>query len=1000
DSYVNLVQQHKWFTNVSHHGLRPNLSEYTVKINQLEASLKNILRPYFQSLDAIDLFLKKDSLSIEDIMKLKRLITNYASLRYFFDYAKEKWFDILRENQIFAVPSSLIREGKNVRFVKWPASDYLLRVAKEKPQEVCDTLIMSKIPNDPSERNMLVIEDFIDIALIMPTEYACRLVKHFLREDWLHSPYFYPSFQDKSLELAMKLLEENRYEGKQIIDMFLSTKSIKRKYTNDQRFVIFNDIEDFKSNPFRNLDSNLLNKITEEFLPILFEKFPNSTFELLLKTLCDILVTYKWIDKNFYLNRKGIYSLFVSGYMNIPSTSWMRSIEEAMGNREHLDPRARIAVEIARGLLEFENNPIKLKQCVNIFAKYHFPVINRLELWTYSRFPTIFKKKIDSSIIKYFDNYELYHEHYDLIKYCFSSRRQSVKSNYLKKLKAVENQKIREYKKLGYSQEDIDKDFRGWKLRCYEPIEKYLPKKEREWFRDQIQSGYRVPFPGFLYEIKVTRNYQHGIDIGLSLTMSPQQIVDMIYQYIHSDKYGGYDEITASRFKEAIKNKPYAFSLLSREIRELNLEYCYQYISALDEAVYSKKHISWNNILSLCSHLLKHGTPFYKYSPRVGNAIASLIINGLASDKPIPFKNRRKIWTIIKLMVNISLKEDELSFLENDKEIRQEYSYLVSNSNVGSAVELLLKYIIWCYDNLNKKSVLIEEGRKLLDEVVRTAKNLGTLGPICFYLNTLIIIDKNWTRQNLDKILIPKSDNKVLYYALWECYFVMNRCVPDVFDFLFPWLEKRVEDLKNDPKSVRKSLATRNLIVYITQAYLFEFKKSELLLNVFLSSAPRDLKSLFISEIGVVLQRRKEGLRYNFKIQKIQQIWERSELQDYPELMNWFVNSPFNKRVSLLLLRKFLEKNQNNFEVFQSDMLLFDSVVRELKNYVNESTVPALKCIGVLSKIANKKGLLVNIKDIVFEAINIVLKVDSKARIEIDEIRDFYGRCGFTEFRT
>ena len=203
DSYKNLVELHAWFTNVSHHGSFPNDSEYSNKINQLQASLRAILRPYFQSLDEIDLLLKRDSLTIEDIMKLKNLITNYASLKYFFERAKEKWFPILRKNKIFLVPSGLIREGKNVRFVKWPASGYLLRVAKEKPKEVYEVLTVCNIPDDSLKRNILVLEDFLDIALIMPIEYACKLVRHFLKKDWFYSPYFYPYFQSiqlKSLE--------------------------------------------------------------------------------------------------------------------------------------------------------------------------------------------------------------------------------------------------------------------------------------------------------------------------------------------------------------------------------------------------------------------------------------------------------------------------------------------------------------------------------------------------------------------------------------------------------------------------------------------------------------------------------------------------------------------------------------------------------------------------------------------------------------------------------
>jgi DNA-directed RNA polymerase delta subunit len=73
--------------------------------------------------------------------------------------------------------------------------------------------------------------------------------------------------------------------------------------------------------------------------------------------------------------------------------------------------------------------------------------------------------------------------------------------------------------------------------------------------------------------------------------------------------------------------------------------------------------------------------------------------------------------------------------------------------------------------------------------------------------------------------------------------------------------------------------------------------------------------------------------------------------------------------------------------------------MQELKNYVVEESTTTLKCIRLLSNIANKKGLLLNIKDIVYESINLIKTEDSEIRNAIQDIKDFYGRCGFTEFR-
>jgi len=73
--------------------------------------------------------------------------------------------------------------------------------------------------------------------------------------------------------------------------------------------------------------------------------------------------------------------------------------------------------------------------------------------------------------------------------------------------------------------------------------------------------------------------------------------------------------------------------------------------------------------------------------------------------------------------------------------------------------------------------------------------------------------------------------------------------------------------------------------------------------------------------------------------------------------------------------------------------------MQELKSYVTEEPATTLNCIRFLSNIANKKGLLLNIKDIVYESINLIKTDDADINNAIQDIKDFYGRCGFTGFR-
>lgn len=211
---------------------------------------------------------------------------------------------------------------------------------------------------------------------------------------------------------------------------------------------------------------------------------------------------------------------------------------------------------------------------------------------------------------------------------------------------------------------------------------------------------------------------------------------------------------------------------------------------------------------------------------------------------------------------------------------------------------------------------MVEEGKKFLEKILSKSKSLETLGPICFNLNSLITIDKKWVKRNLQKILISNQDNRVLHYALWECYLVRNPCTSQTLHIVFPFILKRIENLKNDPTSYFKSQATRSLIFFIARAFLLNFKKGDQLLNSFLTSAPKQLISLFISEIGHVLRRHKGGLKIDFNMERLRHIWEIEELQDEPEFIIWFVNSPFDKRYSVSKLYQFLKRNMTILQFF------------------------------------------------------------------------------------
>ena len=91
---------------------------------------------------------------------------NLVALGYFFEnITSVEWLAPLATVGLFSRPVPLEREDDTIRFIQWPQSRYLARVASDAPQAVAD--IIQDIPNTD---NISVLTDFADAACAMPPD--------------------------------------------------------------------------------------------------------------------------------------------------------------------------------------------------------------------------------------------------------------------------------------------------------------------------------------------------------------------------------------------------------------------------------------------------------------------------------------------------------------------------------------------------------------------------------------------------------------------------------------------------------------------------------------------------------------------------------------------------------------------------------------------------------------------------------------------------------------
>jgi hypothetical protein len=198
-SYSELLKEYRWFTSVSHSRIdQPTDIQYSNRIESLNSKLLEFFKPYFEILNEIDRIIAKNTPNEKDMARIKTLVKYYQSYKYFFDKANDKWFLILKKENSFFKNAPSVRvddmaekikigpgiEGQQLVIPIWPESRYLARIANKYPKDVFGLISDCILPTDLYKINPHIIEDFIDAAIKMPYNYACKMAAFYIKDGY------------------------------------------------------------------------------------------------------------------------------------------------------------------------------------------------------------------------------------------------------------------------------------------------------------------------------------------------------------------------------------------------------------------------------------------------------------------------------------------------------------------------------------------------------------------------------------------------------------------------------------------------------------------------------------------------------------------------------------------------------------------------------------------------------------------------------------------------
>jgi hypothetical protein len=327
----------------------------------LDGVLDRFEAKYAEVCCSLDELVAKPEPTDLDLWKLCNSIPNsFVTLSYFFERLKfPGWLSKLREKGFFKnLPDpEEASEGGEIRFLPWPQSRYLVRMASKEPAIVLEIALEIL---KTGTKNALVHQDLAEAALVMPPELAARWVEKEI--EWLkEQEYLDFSLVEKLGELVIYLAESEQ------ADIALAVLQ--------ELLAVLPNLQSSRwgQEPIARIKDYEYSEILENYLPRLLKVAGKPTF----KMLCDLL------DNAVHLSPAPNYSHFHR----------VRIEDNPLGIRESLISAVRDAAEhLAR------HNPLAVRDLVSVLESYNRTIFHRLALHLLRRFPNEVQDLIEARV--------------------------------------------------------------------------------------------------------------------------------------------------------------------------------------------------------------------------------------------------------------------------------------------------------------------------------------------------------------------------------------------------------------------------------------------------------------------------------------------------------------------------------------------------------------------------------------------------------------------------
>ena len=994
-------------------------SELQSQFRKFEEMLYSFVGNFFTIVEEIDEILRESN--HEDIDAVIHLLSSPQHEAYFFSRLEDpKWISGLAERSFFKhPPSTQVLEGGNVSFPRWPASQFLVRMAPKAPDEVADLFLnlftdlyedKDKLQNKDMVKdtdNPLVIGDMVNAALAMPAEVAAQLAPIISKKAREEKLWFY--FKDAS-DLCVRLAKSGKKNQ--------ALKLAEALFT--PRF------EEGQQKP-RNWDEYWYENGLAEIVPPLAKCAPLK----FTRTLCHWLK--KSVDAKLQINK---YS--ESSYL------WRPAVEEHEKNGAY--DLSGIMVGFVRHGFEvaLQSEVMSLDEALRVIERFPLSIFKRIRIHLITLFGDQNAGLARQAILnhEFFINHEYEYEYAMLVDQRLDLLLPNERAVWFGWIDVGPDMShLEDSGNDAWGLEVTDEERQKWLLD--------FQLEKLHWARNHLHGGRREFYdellsqfgePEFRNMTSPVISRWEGDDSPITVEQFAEMTFDEAVEASTSwqpdewMKFGRSTAALAEKFKMYVATNPEEFSAKAEILIRRPAIFVSAFIRQMQVAVEGGREIDLPPVLELCNWVVQHRV---QKIPTAVNSLEmtseekwqdtrceiSRFIRSIcrAEENDVPKYPmdiiRERIWDLIETL----FQDQADSYLDRDttkEDLRlHDYLDLAINSPRGKGVEAGLAYARWVAIHLTcnegDKEIVpggfeaMPEVREMLEwQISPENRSVEAMSIIGSAIGLIYWVDKQWLASNADRLFdleeIERQPTSAHGWAAWNSFLAWVRPYSAYYRVLksqFRYAVTQSSDVELPEQNYRQPMyyLGEHLLIMYARGQL-GLDDDECLLRRFLEDSTPEIRCHAIGFIGRAFDRNETAPEDI--IERLQNLWDyywagrgQNDAVSHPEerlFETWFSCGKFTNEWALDRLYQFAQVNP----LVGSDHIIAEKLAEM-------ASVDVLKSVQILDMFVRGDK-----EDSKFHAYQnsakqicvLALNTPGKAKETAIELINYLGRLGYMDF--